>query len=116
MRQTKSLFNKWNFDLIFKSLNNWSEGSTVGTILDLLFKAVVIHCGLFPNIFFVRSEYYTVPAMNELNQMTDSNGDVFVDDFVVGRRGYGRVKFYGRTNVAGLNLDEIGKGFEKRFL
>ena len=53
--------------------------------------------------------------MNELNQMTDSNGDVFVDDFVVGRRGYGRVKFYGRTNVAGLNLDEIGKDLKKGF-
>ena len=38
----------------------------------------------------------------------DSNGDIFVDDFVVGREGYGKVKFYGRTNVAGLNLDEIG--------
>ena len=36
---------------------------------------------------------------------------MFVDDFVVGREGYGKVKFYGRTNVAGLNLDEIGKNF-----
>lgn len=41
--------------------------------------------------------------------MIDSNGDVFVDDFIVGRTGYGCVKFYGKTNVAGLNLDEIGK-------
>ena len=32
-----------------------------------------------------------------------------MDDFVVGREGYGQVKFYGRTNVAGLNLDEIGE-------
>ena len=47
--------------------------------------------------------------MAELNQKIDSNGDVFVDDFVVGREGYGKVKFYGRTNVAGLNLDEIGE-------
>lgn len=58
---------------------------------------------------FLRSEYYTIPSLSELNQMVDSNGDVFVDDFVVGREGYGQVKFYGRTNVAGLNLDEIGK-------
>ncbi|XP_078371007.1 nuclear pore complex protein Nup98-Nup96-like isoform X3 [Oculina patagonica] len=54
-----------------------------------------------------RSEYYTIPPLTELNQKIDSNGDVFVDDFVVGREGYGKVKFYGRTNVAGLNLDEI---------
>lgn len=46
--------------------------------------------------------------MQELNQQMDSNGDIFVNDFVVGREGYGKVKFYGRTNVAGLNLDEIG--------
>ena len=52
--------------------------------------------------------------MNELNQRIDSNGDVFVDDFVVGRKGYGQVKFYGRTNVAGLNLDEIGEDLKKK--
>ena len=63
---------------------------------------------LYP-IHSFRSEYYTIPPINELNQRTDSNGDVFVDDFVVGREGYGQVKFYGRTNVAGLNLDEIGE-------
>ena len=61
------------------------------------------------NHFFpIRSEYYTIPPLNELNQMVDSNGDVFVDDFIVGRTGYGCVKFHGKTNVAGLNLDEIG--------
>ncbi|XP_027054850.1 nuclear pore complex protein Nup98-Nup96-like isoform X1 [Pocillopora damicornis] len=54
-----------------------------------------------------RLEYYTVPPVQELNQQMDSNGDIFVNDFVVGREGYGKVKFYGRTNVAGLNLDEI---------
>lgn len=57
---------------------------------------------------FIRLEYYTVPPVQELNQQMDSNGDMFVNDFVVGREGYGKVKFYGRTNVAGLNLDEIG--------
>ena len=61
--------------------------------------------------FFSRSEYYTVPPLAELNKRIDNNGDVFVDDFVVGREGYGKVKFYGSTNVAGLNLDEIGKNF-----
>lgn len=57
---------------------------------------------------FIRLEYYTVPPVQELNQQMDSNGDIFVNDFVVGREGYGKVKFYGRTNVVGLNLDEIG--------
>ena len=61
--------------------------------------------------FFSRSEYCTVPPLVDLNKRIDNNGDVFVDDFVVGREGYGKVKFYGRTNVAGLNLDEIGENF-----
>ena len=41
--------------------------------------------------------------------MLDENGDCIVTDFVVGRYGYGNVFFPGETNVAGLNLDEIGK-------
>lgn len=41
--------------------------------------------------------------------MVDENGDVIVGDFVVGREGFGMVKFFGEINVAGLNLDEIGK-------
>jgi len=64
---------------------------------------------LSPIFCYSRSEYYTIPPLAELNQKIDGNRDVFVDDFVVGREGYGQVKFYGRTNVAGLNLDEIGE-------
>jgi nuclear pore complex protein Nup98-Nup96 len=41
--------------------------------------------------------------------MIDEHGEVWVMDFIVGREGYGEVKFLGRTNVADLNLDEIGK-------
>ena len=41
--------------------------------------------------------------------MVDENGDVIVGDFVVGREGFGMVKFFGEFNVAGMNLDEIGK-------
>lgn len=41
--------------------------------------------------------------------MVDENGDVMVEDFVVGREEFGMVKFFGKFNVAGFNLDEIGK-------
>jgi len=41
--------------------------------------------------------------------MIDSNGECLVDDFVIGRDGYGNVMFPGETNVANLNLDEIGE-------
>ena len=36
------------------------------------------------------------------------NEQCLVRDFVVGREGYGEVKFLGITDVYGLNLDEIG--------
>lgn len=48
--------------------------------------------------------------------MMDANGECVVENFVVGRDGYGNVVFPGFTNVAGLNLDEIGKAFEAAFL
>ena len=46
--------------------------------------------------------------MDELAEMTDSNGNCQVENFVVGREGYGNVFFPGMTTVTGLNLDEIG--------
>lgn len=54
-----------------------------------------------------RHGYYTIPSLDELADMVDSNGDCIVDDFVVGREGYGNVMFPGKTNVANLNLDDI---------
>lgn len=42
----------------------------------------------------------------------DENGDCFVDDFTVGREGYGNIFFHGPINVANLNLDDIGKKHE----
>ena len=34
-----------------------------------------------------------------------------VQGFTVGRRGFGQVHFPGKTDVYGLNLDELGKFF-----
>ena len=78
-------------------------------VFFILAKIVLFDNAFVRNFCYSRSEYYTIPPLAELNQKIDGNGDVFVDDFVVGREGYGQVKFYGRTNVAGLNLDEIGE-------
>ena len=47
----------------------------------------------------------TMPALDELT--VDKNGNCFVDDFSIIRDDYGCVTFFGRTNVANLNLDEI---------
>ncbi|KAK7925328.1 hypothetical protein WMY93_007638 [Mugilogobius chulae] len=54
-----------------------------------------------------RAGYYTIPSLEDLAEMVDSNGDCVVENFTVGRRGYGSVYFPGEVNVAGLNLDEI---------
>uniref|UniRef100_A0A3Q0SAE5 Nuclear pore complex protein Nup98-Nup96 n=1 Tax=Amphilophus citrinellus TaxID=61819 RepID=A0A3Q0SAE5_AMPCI len=42
-----------------------------------------------------------------LAEMMDENGDCIVENFTIGRKGYGSVFFPGEVNVAGMNLDEI---------
>ena len=39
----------------------------------------------------------------------DDSGDIWVKDLIVARVGYGQAKFFGWTNVAGLDLDAISK-------
>ena len=46
--------------------------------------------------------------MDELAELTDDNGRCVVENFAVGREGYGNVFFEGITDVTGLNLDDIG--------
>ena len=59
-------------------------------------------------VVLCRHGYYTSPSLETLAELIDKNGDCIVDDFVIGREGYGSVMFPGQTNVANLNLDEIG--------
>ncbi|XP_056140469.1 nuclear pore complex protein Nup98-Nup96 [Lampris incognitus] len=54
-----------------------------------------------------RSGYYTIPSMEELAEMVDENGVCVVENFTVGRKGYGSVFFPGEVNLTRLNLDEI---------
>uniref|UniRef100_A0A3Q3E3G4 Nuclear pore complex protein Nup98-Nup96 n=1 Tax=Labrus bergylta TaxID=56723 RepID=A0A3Q3E3G4_9LABR len=54
-----------------------------------------------------RVGYYTIPSMDDLSEMVDENGDCVVENFTVGRKGYGSIFFPGEVNVTGLNLDEI---------
>lgn len=61
-------------------------------------------------IILTRPEYYTIPSLKELEKMMDrATGDCIVNGFTVGRAGYGSVFWPGETNVAGLNLDDLGK-------
>lgn len=56
-----------------------------------------------------RVGYYTIPPMTELKELIDEDGSCFVDGFTIGRYDYGNVFFPDRFNVAGLDLDSIGK-------
>ncbi|XP_050416506.2 nuclear pore complex protein Nup98-Nup96 isoform X1 [Patella vulgata] len=54
-----------------------------------------------------RPGYFTVPSLDELCDNVDDNGECIVENFTIGREGYGSVFFPGLTNLTGLNLDEI---------
>uniref|UniRef100_A0A8P4GHA0 Nuclear pore complex protein Nup98-Nup96 n=1 Tax=Dicentrarchus labrax TaxID=13489 RepID=A0A8P4GHA0_DICLA len=54
-----------------------------------------------------RVGYYTIPSMEDLADMVDENGECVVENFSVGRKGYGSIFFAGEINVTALNLDEI---------
>lgn len=59
------------------------------------------------NIVLTRPGYYTLPSLDELADLVDENGNCFINDFTIGREGYGSVFFPGTTNIAGINFDEI---------
>uniref|UniRef100_A0A667YSL4 Nuclear pore complex protein Nup98-Nup96 n=1 Tax=Myripristis murdjan TaxID=586833 RepID=A0A667YSL4_9TELE len=63
--------------------------------------------GATPGIVLSRVGYYTIPSMEELAEMVDESGECVVENFTVGRKGYGSVFFPGEVKVTGLNLDEI---------
>lgn len=60
-------------------------------------------------ILLTRPGYYTIPSMEELGQMVDEHGNCFVKELTIGREQYGSVFFFDVINVAGLDLDSIGK-------
>ncbi|XP_007259635.3 nuclear pore complex protein Nup98-Nup96 [Astyanax mexicanus] len=58
-------------------------------------------------IVLSRVGYYTIPSMEELGKMLNENGECIVENFTVGRKGYGSVFFPGEVNLTNMNLDEI---------
>lgn len=60
-------------------------------------------CGIILN----RSEYYTLPSLEDLDNMVSEDGRCMIRGFTVGRRGYGNVYFPDEINVMNMNLDEI---------
>ncbi|KAK3793945.1 hypothetical protein RRG08_023041 [Elysia crispata] len=58
-------------------------------------------------VTLTRPGYYTIPALDDMVELMDENGNCYVEDLTVGRENYGNVFFPGITNVAGMNLDDI---------
>ncbi|XP_053400747.1 nuclear pore complex protein Nup98-Nup96-like [Mercenaria mercenaria] len=57
-------------------------------------------------IVLSRPGYYTIPSQEALSEMVDEDGNCFVEDFTIGREGYGSIFFPGMTNIANMNFDE----------
>eukprot|EP00850_Spirogloea_muscicola_P003561 SM000014S00349 [mRNA] locus=s14:832041:845743:- [translate_table: standard] len=57
----------------------------------------------------ISEEYFTQPRLSELaaKERADPGYCSRVPNFVVGRRGYGHIKFLGETDVRGLDLEAI---------
>lgn len=60
-------------------------------------------------IILRRAGYYTIPSLDDLKSYLAEDGSCVVPNFTVGREGYGNVYFGKEMDVAGLNLDEIGR-------
>ncbi|KAH3792930.1 hypothetical protein DPMN_146431 [Dreissena polymorpha] len=58
-------------------------------------------------IVLMRPGYYTIPPVEALAELVDEDGNCYVEDFTIGREGYGSIFFPGMTNIANMNFDEI---------
>ena len=56
-------------------------------------------------ILATRPDYYTIPSMDVLASMTESDGSCKVKNFVIGREKFGSLMFPGITDVSNLNID-----------
>ncbi|XP_066985536.1 nuclear pore complex protein Nup98-Nup96 isoform X4 [Macrobrachium rosenbergii] len=59
-------------------------------------------------------EYYTLPSLEDLKDMIDSQGRCIVENLTVGRYGYGNVCFLGVTDVTGLDFDSLVSIYRKQ--
>lgn len=59
-------------------------------------------------VVLTKQDYYTVPSCDELDEIAE-DGQCVVEGFTVERRGYGEIHFPGKTDVYGMNLDQLGK-------
>lgn len=65
----------------------------------------------FKTPILTRLDYQTTPPISELKKLFDNEGMCWLNEFTITHDTYGSVTFYGKMNIAGLNLDEISKTF-----
>ena len=58
-----------------------------------------------------QQDYYTIPSCDELDEMVD-DGRCVVDGFTIGRRGFGEIHFPDKTDVYGMDLDQLGESIK----
>ena len=74
---------------------------------------IIFITALFPplprpsGVVLMRPDYYTIPHLDEIDSL-ESGGQCVVEGFTIGRRGFGEVHFPGKTDVHGMNFDELG--------
>lgn len=54
-----------------------------------------------------RSDYYTIPMLDEIHKFKNEKGECLVRGFTIGRHGYGKVCFPEEINISNLDLDAI---------
>ena len=58
-------------------------------------------------VVLTQQDYYTIPSIDELDDLVE-DGRCVVTGFTIGRRGYGEIHFPDKTDVFGMNLDQLG--------
>ncbi|XP_063929550.1 nuclear pore complex protein Nup98-Nup96-like isoform X2 [Zophobas morio] len=58
-------------------------------------------------VILSKPEYYMYPALKDLQQYMDDNGECVVQGLTIGRRGYGNVYFPDPIDISNMNFDEI---------
>ena len=85
-------------------LGNTGSSPQSSSTLQPIQNKPIPKCGIILN----RTDYYTIPSIEECDQQYDADSDsCFVDSFTVGRIDYGSIFWNGPLNVKGINLDEI---------
>ena len=59
-------------------------------------------------VVLTKQDYYTVPPCDELDEMVQ-DGCCVVEGFTIGRWGFGEIHFPDKTDVYGMNLDQLGE-------